>query len=202
MNAHPDVTLAILAGGRARRLGGAAKGLLEVDGRTTLSRLLDLRALTGDAFLVADDPRPYASYPVRAIADVLKGRGAPGGLHAALSHSATPWVVLVACDMPFVSPALVEALLDVRAPEASWVCAEKDGVLEPMPGVYAARWAGAVGAALPQNPSLRGLLGGSPGRIVPAERLRGVDPDLRSFASINAPEDAERWGVALPPARH
>jgi molybdenum cofactor guanylyltransferase len=198
MTRHPDTSLAILAGGRGRRLGGVSKGLLEYEGRTLVARLLDLADRFAGALLVADDPTPWTPFGVRVVADVVKDRGVPGGLHAALVHSGTPWVVLVACDMPFVRAEVLEHLLRCREDDLGWVCAERRGYLEPMPGVYAARLAPAVGAALPSNPSMQILLRVSSGRALPIAEMAALDPDLHSWVSVNTPEEAARYGVSLP----
>src|SRR5215213_9884328 len=97
---HPDVTLALIAGGQGARLGGVAKGLLRLQGQPLLAQLLKLRPLFGEVLLVSNDPRPYAAWALPTVADVLPGRGAPGGVHAALAHARTAWVLAVGCDMP------------------------------------------------------------------------------------------------------
>src|SRR5215216_64292 len=198
MTRHPDVTLAILAGGQGRRLGGVPKGLLEYEGRALVARQLDLADRFSDVFLVADDPAQWRALGVRVIPDVVKNRGAPGGLHAALAHTGTPWVVLVACDMPFIHAAVLDHLLDRREDELGWVCAERDGYLEPMPGVYAARLAPVIAPLLPTGPSLQFLLRASGGRALPMKELAELDPELRSWVSVNTPEDAARYGVSFP----
>ena len=197
MNRHPDTSLAILAGGRGRRLGGVSKGLLEYEGRTLVARLLDLADRFTGALLVADDPTPWTPFGVPVVADVVKDRGVPGGLHAALVQSGTPWVVLVACDMPFIRVEVLEHLLRGREDDLGWVCVERGQYLEPMPGVYSVRLAPAIAAALPSNPSMQSLLRATSGRALPIAEISGLDPDLKSWVSVNTPEDAERFGVSL-----
>ena len=71
------VSLAIVAGGSATRLGGVCKPLLRVRGRTVLERLLALRTLADEVLLVSADPRlPDAG--LRRVEDVLPGRGGAG----------------------------------------------------------------------------------------------------------------------------
>src|ERR687892_557245 len=65
---HPDVTLAILAGGQGRRLGGVVKGLLEHEGRPLIAHLLDLRDRFADAFVVADGETPWIPFCARGKA--------------------------------------------------------------------------------------------------------------------------------------
>ena len=101
---YPDITGALIAGGRATRMGGVAKGLLQLDGRPLLARSLELFGrLLGASLLVVNDPARYAGLDVPLVGDRLPGRGAPGGLHAALMAARTPWLFAAGCDMPFLS---------------------------------------------------------------------------------------------------
>ena len=199
---HPDVTLAILAGGQGRRLGGVVKGLLQYEGRPLIAHLLELRDRFADTCIVADDEAPWIPFGARVVPDRVKHRGAPGGLDAALASAATPWILLVACDMPCVRPEVVEYLLERRGDGFHWVCAERSGFLEPMPGVYATSMRSAVESALPGNPSMQQVLRASPGRAVPIAELAADDPELRSWASVNTLQDAARLGIALPGRAH
>ncbi len=197
---YPDVTLAVIAGGRGERLGGVAKGLLEVEGRPVLARLLDLGRLLGDALLVTNDPTPYAHFPVRTVEDVVRGRGAPGGVHAALEGARTEWVLAVACDMPFVKEEAVRVLLEQRGPEVDAVCFTVGERVEPLLAVYRSALAAPWGERLKaEEPSLRSLLSGSRTKLLPESALRAVDEELRSVASMNTPEDLRRHGATLPP---
>jgi len=194
---YPEVTLAIIAGGQGRRLSGVPKGLLQVEGRTVLERLLELGPCFGDVLLVANAPEPYARFGLRTVADVVPGKGAPGGVHAALVASRTPWVVAVACDMPFVSREAVGVLLGAREGVEA-VCFEVAGRLEPLLAVYQAALAPAWGEALEEDPSLRQLLARFRARLLPGEALRAVDPGLRALVNVNTPEDLALHGVRLP----
>ncbi|MFP2926451.1 molybdenum cofactor guanylyltransferase [Pyxidicoccus sp. 3LG] len=195
---YPDATLAIIAGGQGRRLSGVPKGLLEVEGRTVLERLLELAPRFGDMLLVANAPAPYARFGLRTVADVMRDKGAPGGVHAALVAARTPWVVAVACDMPFVSPGVLRVLLDARSDAVDAVCFEVAGRLEPLLAAYRTALAPAWVEALVEDPSLRQLLSGCRARLLPEDALRAVDPELRSLVNVNTPEDLARHGVTLP----
>jgi molybdopterin-guanine dinucleotide biosynthesis protein A len=195
----PDVTLAIIAGGKGERLGGVAKGLLEVEGRPVLARLLERGRLCGDVLLVANVPEPYARFGVRTVEDVVRGRGAPGGVHAALVGARTQWVLAVACDMPFVAEAAVRVLLGERGPEVDAVCFTVEGRVEPLLALYRRTLAEPWGEALrAEEPSLRNLLSRCRARFLPEEALRAVDAQLRSVVSVNTPEDLARHGARRP----
>lgn len=197
-HAGQDATLAIIAGGGGHRLGGVAKGLLTFEGRPLIERILDLRPRFADVVLVADNPGAYKAYGLRSVPDRVEGRGAPGGVHAALEAARTPWLFAVGCDMPFVAWQVVRIVLEARAPDVDLVCFEIDGRFEPLLAVYRSSLAQPWGACLANNPSFGGIFSGFRTRVLPKSRLQEVDPDLRSVVSINAPDDLARWGVQLP----
>jgi molybdopterin-guanine dinucleotide biosynthesis protein A len=199
MDLFPDVTLAVVAGGQGRRLSGVPKGLLKLGERTVLEQLLGLAPLVAEVLLVTHVPESYARFGLRMVADVVPGKGAPGGVHAALQEARTAWVLAVACDMPFVQPVAVRVLLDARAPEVDAVCFTVEGRVQPLLAAYRTSLAGTWGEALREgDPSLRELLSRSRARLLPEEALRRVDVDLRSLVNVNTPEDLRRYGLTLP----
>ncbi len=193
-----DVTLAILAGGEGTRLGRVRKASVRVGGRTLLDRVLDLSSLCAGTMLVVREGASWPEAAVRVVADRVPGKGAPGGLHAALSSSATPWVLLVASDMPFIHAAFVTTLARYRRPGGQWVCVEHDGHLQPMPGLYHRELLAPLTALLTTDPSFRDLLSKAPGERVPAAAFADADPELKSVQSLNTPEDLLRFGGVLP----
>lgn len=117
MNPPAHCTGAIIAGGRATRFGGMAKGLELVGGIRMIDRVATgLRESCDELIIVANDPTATAWLPgVRVIADVRPGFGALGGVHTALANAAsapseTAAIVVLAWDSPFVPGALLRAL--------------------------------------------------------------------------------------------
>jgi molybdopterin-guanine dinucleotide biosynthesis protein A len=191
------VSLAIVAGGSARRLGGVCKPLLAVRGRTVLDRLLALRTLADEVLLVSADPRlPEAGL---RLDDVVPGRGAPGGVQAAMARSRSPWVLAVAGDMPFLDGRAVLPLLDARGPEVDAVGYVVSGRLEPLAALYrsalAPRWEAKLRAAGRSFPE---LWTGLRGVTLPEETLRGATGDVRAVLSLNLPSDLATWVDATP----
>ena len=98
------LTAAILAGGRAARFGGRDKSALVVDGRTIFDRqMAALSQIAGEILLVGGMIQPGPRPGVTPIADLMPGCGPLGGLHAALTAARGEPVIVVACDMPYVS---------------------------------------------------------------------------------------------------
>jgi molybdopterin-guanine dinucleotide biosynthesis protein A len=192
----PDVTGALVAGGRAQRMGGVAKGMLRLDGVPMAARTVQLFSrLFAGALVVANDPRPYARLGVPVVSDRIPDRGAPGGLHAALHAATTPWVFAAACDMPFVSEAGV-ALLYARREGARAVVPRWAGRFEPLHALWSKACLPDVEQALLEGePSLQDLVALVGARVVEESSWRMIDPDGRAFENVNTPEDAARLGL-------
>ncbi|MBF5044272.1 molybdenum cofactor guanylyltransferase [Aggregicoccus sp. 17bor-14] len=198
--AASDTTLALIAGGRGSRLGGVAKGLLRWRGRTLLEHQLQLAPGFARVLLVTGDPAPYARWGLETVADVIPGRGAPGGVHAALAHARTPWVLALGCDMPFVTRAALAPLLAARAEGGMAVLYRVGGRLEPLLALYRAALAPRWGPLLSgeRGPSFTQLLAAEPVTVLEEAALRAVDPELASVRSVNTPEDLDSLGVQRP----
>jgi molybdopterin-guanine dinucleotide biosynthesis protein A len=198
MRRHSNVSLAIIAGGQGSRLSGIPKGLLVHEGRSILSRLLDLQSLIPEVVLVSNEPAHYSAYALPTVADVIPNRGAPGGVHAALARARSEWVLAVGCDMPFVTRSVAELVLSAIGDQVDIVAFEINGRLEPLLALYRSAIAGAWGSALSSHPSFRDIFQLFRVRLLSDEALRAVDPGMRAIVSINTPSDLARFGVLLP----
>lgn len=194
----PDCTGALLAGGRGTRLGGLPKGMLRVDGAPIAARALALLGrLFDDALLVTSAPGPYAALNARVVPDLLAGRGAPGGLHAALSAARTGWVFIAACDMPFLAEAPIR-LLAARRAGAAAVIPRWEGRLQPLHACWSRACLPVLARLLAEGePSLRALAAAVDAREVDEAELRAADPTGRALANVNTAEDAARLGLRL-----
>lgn len=191
--AASDVTLVLMAGGRGSRLGGIAKGLLRREGRPLLAWQLEaLAPLCGDVLLVTQEPTAYASFNLPSVRDAWPDKGPLGGLVTALGHVRTAFVLCVACDLPFVTAAVVEPLLAARA-EMDAALYEVEGKLEPMLAVYGAHLLAELAAQLASPPSFRALLAGK--RVC---RLPGSAEVTRALANVNSTAELSLYGLELP----
>lgn len=184
------VTTWVIAGGRARRLGGSVKGLWRVGPQTLIERTLG-EAPRGPKAINANRPEPYGFLGLPIVGDMEPGRGAPGGLVTALAMSWTEWIFVVACDMPGLPGEAVQQLMAARERDVDVVCFERSGALEPLAALYRRTlWPGWA-AALQENPSLRALLASRRCRVLELARPEALD-------SVNTLEDASRLGVFPP----
>jgi molybdenum cofactor guanylyltransferase len=113
----------LLAGGEARRFGGAPKGLARIGGRRLADLALDaLGGATRERLIVANDPSAPEWFPhLRVIRDDDPGIGPLGGIATALRAADGAPVLVVAWDMPFVTAGLLRALRDEGARDGTSV---------------------------------------------------------------------------------
>ena len=178
-------------------MGGVPKGLEQVGDARIIDRVaMSLREVTPDLLLVANHPDADSWMKgVPVVADLHAGVGGLAGVEAALGRGRD--ALVVAWDMPFVTGALLQALLAAaRDSDADVVLPESDSPhgSEPFCAFYSVRLRdsltrfldGGGGPAhefLARLSRVRRLTSAEIGRIGDARRL---------FLSINTPADLER----------
>ena len=124
-------TAVILAGGESRRFG-SNKAFAKIDGRTFLERLATtLDSLGFEFFLSVSDPQIYKHLSLKIIPDLFPKEGPLQALYSAFLHLNTPRILLLACDMPLVTPEVIKELW--RQSENVDICLQESS---PLPGVY------------------------------------------------------------------
>ncbi len=197
MNPEPLWTAAILAGGRATRFDGHDKSALVVEGRTILDRqIAELSQITSDLLIVGGDARAGVPEGVRHVADQVPGCGPLGGLHAALSAARGAAVLVVACDMPFLSAPLLRHLLNLadsahrpnNVDGADVVVPRTERGYHPLCAVYTRACLEPIARRLADGRlTLVALFDDVRVRVVTAEALAAFgDPD-RLLANVNTP---------------
>ena len=141
----PETVGVLLAGGRARRMGGGDKCLRPLAGRPLLAHVIDRVApQVGPLVLNANgDPGRFAAFGLPVAADLLPGAPGPlagvlaGMAWAAVHAPATPWILTVATDAPFLPPDLAARLhAAVRRDGADMACAASGGRHHPVIGLW------------------------------------------------------------------
>jgi len=134
---HDDVTGLILAGGQSRRFG-ADKARHPVEGQPMIARVHDVLAPRMATVLVSvRAPETDYDLPAEHVVDAYPGAGPLAGLHAGLTRCRTPWLLALACDLPFLTSEVLEALLSARDDAQRPVIAcTPDGRRQPLCALY------------------------------------------------------------------
>src|SRR5688572_10565070 len=124
-----QVTLGILAGGRATRLGGLDKAWLERDGVPQVLRWSHrFAAEVGDVLVSANrNFERYAAAGLQAVPDRHAATAGPlAGLDALAASCMTPWMLTLPVDLFGVNDCLLPTLVAERAPTGAFA-QDEDG---------------------------------------------------------------------------
>ena len=196
------LTVCIQAGGASSRMG-EDKALKPFLGHPLIQRLIERLSPIADELIVTTNrPEDYHSLGLRLIPDLKPGRGALGGLYTAIAAASHPLVAVVACDMPFASPTLLEAASRLLVQEAAdVVIAKTEQGFEPIHAVYRRETClPAIQAAIDADqwrviawfPQVKI-------RILKSEELKQFDPDGLAFWNVNTPEEFAQAEILAHP---
>ena len=129
------LTLGILAGGRAPRLGGRDKAWLQRDGVPQVVRIARRFDAECGAVLVSAnrDLSRYAEHGLRAVADEVADIGPLGGIDMLCAHCETPWLLTMPVDIVDANDCLLRTL--ANAGDDGAVADDGDG-LQPLVALY------------------------------------------------------------------
>ncbi len=182
-----DVSALILAGGKATRLGGVDKRELVVDGRTIFERQVELLR-PRVAEIVVSSPRAVAGY--RTVRDAIDDGGPLAGIAAGLAAARTPWLLVLAGDMPHMTPNVIDRLLACTSDDVDAVGIRIDGLPEPLVSVLrVSSCTHAVQARLAARELKAALLLTDATLRVAWLDERELDATRRAFFNVNVPED-------------
>jgi molybdopterin-guanine dinucleotide biosynthesis protein A len=187
-----DISLGLIAGGRATRLGGIDKAWLLRDGVPQVLRWT--RRFPGEhgPVLVSAnrDPQRYAAHGLDAVSDRWPDAGPLAALDALAAACATPWLFTLPVDVVGVNDCLLRTLVSQRGGDGAF--AEDDDGAQPLVALWRrdalrAACAAALEAGEGAVHRLRQRLD------LPAVSFAGL-----RFGNLNTPEDLRAAGIDLP----
>jgi molybdopterin-guanine dinucleotide biosynthesis protein A len=198
MSSVPPLAGLVLAGGLSSRMQ-RDKAMLAYQGRRQLDRAFELLSRHVQPVFVSVRAAQAAD-PARAhhplIVDAVEGEGPMAGIRSALAQDPRcAWLVL-ACDLPFLSDAVLAQLIAARDPEktATAYRSSHDGLPEPLCAIFEPRAAAQLAVAQGH------------GRSCPRKFLINADTrlldafDPRALDNINTPEEYRAALAALDAA--
>lgn len=184
---------AILAGGAGSRIGGS-KAMVELAGRPLISYPLSAVLEAGLEPLVV--AKPDTQLPELAVPVVREGPRDPHPLHgviAALEAARGRPVLVVACDMPLVTAALLAWLAGITGSAVPRI----GGIMQPLLARYEPAAAPILSAAVRDGGSARAAAAALQPRLIEELELAAHGDPQRMFFNVNDGRDLERAGVLL-----
>lgn len=187
----------ILAGGASRRMG-SDKSQLCLSGQSFTERIAKtLSLVTTKVTLVGRESGTH----LNSVSDIQGNLGALGGIHTALSVCRQPWAVVVACDMPFVSPELFSYLASLRTDFDAVVPIQSDSRPQPLCAIYEVATCLLEAERLIQSEERRplSLLQSVRTRWVPFRKFVHLKDAERLLMNINTPQDYALAQIEIGP---
>lgn len=187
------LSVAILSGGKSSRMGHN-KALLTLGGKSIIQHVIDaVTPLSSDALMIVTNmPTDYEHLGHQMVADTITGHGAISGIVSALHHSKGNPVLVLACDMPFVQPALLNLLIEQfqhgtdRAVMPT-VAGYPQGVLALYNASCLPHFEAAVNAGQRKLKTIFDSLDNV--HYIDESMWQAVDPDGHSFINVNTPDE-------------
>ena len=189
-----EVSGVVLAGGKSKRMG-MDKRHLSVHGKPLLDRVTSvLLELFPEVLLVlAEEDISRQDDRMRIVTDLIPDCAAVGGLYTGLYHSRYPRVFVVACDMPFINPAVIELFLQ-KIDSTDIIMAQLVTGLQPLHGLYSKQCLPILKEMIDaRDLRLQNIVDkqGLTVHRVPETEIKRLDPQLLSFLNLNSPADLE-----------
>ncbi len=131
---NTSITGAILAGGKSSRMG-TDKGLLLINEKNMVERIAELLKPFVSELIIISNGHNYDYLGYKIYHDLIKDCGPMGGMYTALAKSKTEKNFIISCDMPFVSPEIIESIIKNSDNCQVAIPLHAEGV-EPLCGVY------------------------------------------------------------------
>lgn len=192
--ASAPVSLAIIAGGQSRRMG-RDKAFIDLGGKTLIEHVIERSAGLGQAetILITNKPADYARLRLPMYSDALPDKGSLGGIYTALIKARSEFVLVLACDMPFINPDLLRFMLAQINEDLDIIVPRVEGYPQGLHAIYRQTCIAPIRQQLAAN-RLKII------RFYEQMRLRYLDeadyarfdPAGRSFANLNTPAELEQ----------
>ncbi len=188
-----SISLVIQAGGKSSRMG-ENKGLMRFMGVPLIQRVYErTKNIAGEVLVVSNTPEDLDFMDVSLVSDSIVGKGAIGGLYTAMDRASSMYVAVVACDLPFVSAAILNEgarLLEEMGADVAIPNVNGD-FYEPLHAVYRRETCKRAILEAIQSDKRR-LISWFPSvRVVEMDKdlCKQLDPSGLAFFNINNKED-------------
>jgi len=182
----------VLVGGQSRRMG-RDKALLEFEGKPLLSHIAELIAPYVAEVALLGSPARYSGFGLAVLEDEYPGRGPLGALYTGLRNSSRDWNLFFACDLPFLTPGIVQSLLERASGTTAQAIVPKAGEQwQPLCAAYHRSCLVAVEASIQrgEDRSLVRLLAALRVEVLAPEPSENLAEWERIFSNVNT---AEQW---------
>jgi len=189
MTAAMAASLVILAGGESKRMGTPKHALSTPAGTIVEHICQQLSPRFEETLVVGRDPIRSLSPDVRFVADARSEKTPLVGIYSGLRLASTPLCFIVACDMPFIKPQIVQCLYEHTA-NTDVVVPLIGSYYEPLCAFYRSSAMEEIAHALDRGErKVTAIYSRLHVRTIDESMLRTLDRELVSFINLNTPRE-------------
>ena len=180
----------ILAGGKNSRIA-MTKALIQLGEQTIIERTVRLfQKLFDEVIIVTNSFDDYVHLGATLTTDLIPETGPLGGIYSGLVRSSSDYNFVVACDMPFIDPAIILHLQNYTySGSYDVIVPEFNGFIEPLFAFYSKNCSPSVLDHIHQrNFKIRSFYSRVKVKEVPCSHFKSVE---RAFFNINTREDLQ-----------
>jgi molybdopterin-guanine dinucleotide biosynthesis protein A len=182
----------ILSGGKNRRMG-TNKAFLKVGGERLIDRTTKVfKQIFDEVILVTNSPLEYLDHDGIIAIDIIKDKGALGGLYTGLFYASGEHAFISACDMPFLNKAFIMYMTECAHRYDIVVPRSADG-LQPLHAVYSKRCLPSMKRLIDRNQlKITGFYRGLKTLEITEDVIKSFDPEAKMFMNVNTRDDLEQ----------
>jgi molybdopterin-guanine dinucleotide biosynthesis protein A len=185
----PDITAAVLIGGKSRRFG-RDKVIEPLDGVMLVERVISvLSPLFSEIILVGHFRQQISGY--KTVSDIIPGCGPLGGIYTALASSDNPYCFVFAADMPNLNTGLIRYMAGLKE-KADIIIPRLSKGMEPLHAVYSNTAIPVIKTLLEKNKfKILNLIEQMNTEFIGHLSINAFGDPLRIFSNINTISDIE-----------
>ena len=173
---------------------GRDKAFVELGGKTLIERVIQMSAALGQAetILITNRPDDYAHLNLPMFGDALPGKGSLGGIYTALVEAKSEFVLVLACDMPFISTDLLRFMISQADDRHDIVVPRVQGYPQGLHAIYRKTCIMPIREQLEADRlKIIRFYGKMRVRYLDESEYVAFDPDGRCFSNLNTPAELE-----------
>lgn len=186
----------ILAGGRGVRLGGD-KVNLKLHNRLILDLVIERLKLVASEIIVVTSEQLYDKITklinnLFIVTDMIPNKAALGGIFTGLKYTSKMYNFVVACDMPFLNPGLLNYMSSICVGYDA-IVPRVDDYIEPLHSIYSKRCLDQIYSLISNNNlNIFPLFSILDTKFIEKEEIAKYDPEFLSFFNINTMADLNK----------
>ncbi len=186
------VSVSILCGGKSSRMQ-SEKGLVLFQGKPFIEHIIEAVLPISDSVQLVTNTVDYDYLPYQKIKDIELDKGPIGGIYSALVHSDSEINLIVSCDIPLISTALLSELIMKHQTEYEVSVFSEANKIHPLIGIYSKKIIPILKKAIEENDlKMMRLLDKLQHQIIKVE-----DERSQQFKNVNSQAELQELNTNL-----